>query len=137
MFLYLEINSTFCQIFQFYALMYDSELKSLRVEKKTPIYQPNISMNFKECPKIILERKCHINKKLKAVKTRQIWENFGHTEYELFIRNTIFIKHSLNTSMGLKFGKYENMVILIKIYLSGNRMKCRNILHNLNVEDEI
>ena len=39
--------------------------------------------------------------------------------------------------MGLKFGKYENMVILIKIYLSGNRMKCRNILHNLNVKDEI
>ena len=47
-------------------------------------------------PKNFLERKCHIDNKLKAVKTRQIWENFGHTENELFIRNTIFIKHSLN-----------------------------------------
>ena len=47
-------------------------------------------------PKNFLERKCHIDNKLKAVKTRQIWENFGHIEYELFIRNTIFIKHNLN-----------------------------------------
>ena len=57
-------------------------------------------------PLKFLERECHINKKLKAVKTRQIWENFDHIEYELFIRNTIFIKHKLNRSMGLKL---ENM----------------------------
>ena len=47
-------------------------------------------------PLKFLERECHINKKLKAVKTRQIWENFDHIEYELFIRNTIFIKHILD-----------------------------------------
>ena len=47
-------------------------------------------------PLKFLERECHIYKKLKAVKTRQIWENLGHIEYELFIRNTIFIKHNLN-----------------------------------------